>query len=288
MQYLTPEHTNHMIASDFAGPLNTKKAGNKYLQIITDLYGKYLIVVAHPNKETKSAAKAIVDNWCCIFGIPDACLTDGGKEYQSQLWDAMCELLDIERVKTSIFHPECDGQSERAVQTIKKMITAFVNTCQNDWDIYLPQFCYAYNSSVHETTQCTPFESMFGRKPKLPLDLLFPQPDKERGTINEDASNQPTNAEILTETRPKLKLEVAKAVGMLRKRLRNIGKVLKKSKIVRMERAKVLHDRKIKQDSYEVGDLVLCSHPKIAKGQKRGIAAKYHGPFKIIGVNPND
>ena len=127
MMIIKPEHTNQLIASDFAGPLNTSKRGNKYFQVIVDLFSKYLVVVAHPNKETRSAIKGLTEYWCWTFGIPESCLTDGGKEYQSELWDMFCEKLDIERLKTSIFHPECDGQSERAVQTIKRMIAAYVN-----------------------------------------------------------------------------------------------------------------------------------------------------------------
>ena len=287
MMYIVPDHTNQIIASDFAGPLNTTKKGNKYLQIITDLYGKYLVVVAHPNKETRSAAKALVNNWCCTFGIPEACLTDGGKEYQSELWDTLCELFDIERVKTSIFHPQGDGQSERAVQTTKKIIAAYVNECQDDWDEYLPQFTYAYNSGVHETTKCTPFEAMFGRTPKLPLDLLYPNMPITQAILEQTSVAGIEGIEDLEETVHRLKPEVTKTIDRLRKKLKTIGKVLQASKVIKMDRAKIAHDRNIKREKYEIGDQVLCSHPKIAKGQKRGIAPKYFGPFRIMGVNPN-
>jgi hypothetical protein len=58
------------------------------------------------------------------------------------------------------------------------MIAAYVNEHQDDWDKHLPQFMYAYNPGVHGTTNCTPFETMFGRTPKLPLDLLNPTLEK--------------------------------------------------------------------------------------------------------------
>ncbi len=59
---IKPQRTNQIIASDFAGPLNVTARGNKYIQVITDLYGKYLVLVAHPDKETRSAVKGLIEN----------------------------------------------------------------------------------------------------------------------------------------------------------------------------------------------------------------------------------
>jgi len=274
-----------MIASDFAGPFNKTHNGNKYIQVITDLYTKYMMVIPQPNKETKTASTTIVNKWCCLFGIPDTCLTDGGKEYQSKLWDATCELLDIERSKTSPYHPQCDGQSERLVRTNKQAISAYVNELQNNWDTALPQLTYAYNSSVHATTGVTPFEAMFGRKPKLPIDLIYPQMEIDRRSI----ASAPSDPKIkdFEEYIPKLAPDAAEHIRNMKYHLRSIGKALEKSRDTKMDKAKIRHDRKIKRELYHIGDKVLVNHPKITKGQKQGIALKYHGPFSIVGVNTN-
>ena len=54
-----------------------------------------------------------------------------------------------------------------------------------------------------------------------------------------------------------------------------------------MNRSKRNYDRKLKKPNYEIGDLVLCSHPRIARGLARGLAPKYHGPFEIVGKHSN-
>ena len=115
MLTMKPEFTIQIIASDFAGPFNISRRKNRYIQIVTDLFSKYTIIIAQPNKETKTAARGIVEQWCCILGLPLACLKDQVKEYQSQFWDALCELWDIERLKTTPYHPEADGQREKRV-----------------------------------------------------------------------------------------------------------------------------------------------------------------------------
>jgi len=54
-----------------------------------------------------------------------------------------------------------------------------------------------------------------------------------------------------------------------------------------MEQGKITHDRFIKRETYKIGDKVLANHPKLAKGQKQGLAYKYYGPFIITGINTN-
>jgi transposase InsO family protein len=287
MLVMKPTYTNQIIASDFAGPFNLSRRNNRYIQIVTDLFSKYTIIIAQPNKETKTAAKGIVEQWCCIFGLPIACLTDQGREYQSQLWDALCELWDIERLKTTPYHPEADGQSEKRVQTTKSMITAYVDqTKQDDWDEYLPYLTLAYNTGVHCTTKFSSFEAMFGRKPKLPIDLIFPLVNQPRQILTEATSPIP-GLDILDEHRTVLKPAVEENIASLKQHLSYIGIALSRNRDMVMDKAKVRHDRRIKKESYAIGEWVLCSHPKIAKGMKKGIAFKYYGPFRVTAVDEN-
>jgi hypothetical protein len=81
---------------------------NKYLLVINDCFRKYMMCVALKSKETAEVAQAIVDNWYCIIGLPEQFLTVKGKEYYSQVFDAICQLLDSERNDTTPRQPECD------------------------------------------------------------------------------------------------------------------------------------------------------------------------------------
>jgi len=58
MMIIKHSFTNQIIASDFAGPFNLSPKGNRYIQIVTYLFSKYTIIIAQPNKETKSQLKA--------------------------------------------------------------------------------------------------------------------------------------------------------------------------------------------------------------------------------------
>ena len=118
--------------------------------------------------------------YCMIFGIPEAILTDQGTDFTSQVVESMWELLDVHKLRTTAYHPQADGITERFNRTIKDMLTQFVEQeKQNDWDLKLEKLSFAYNTAVHAKTKCTPFELMFGRIPKLPIDLVYDQTNAE-------------------------------------------------------------------------------------------------------------
>ena len=312
MKIISPSRPGQIIASDFAGPLCPTPEGNKYIQIITDLFTKTLMVKAVPNKETTTAVKTIVENWCCMYGFPEKCLTDRGKEYQSGIWDATCELLDIRRIKTTPFHPECDGQSERVVQTVKKMITCYVNDNQDNWDEFLPQLTYAYNTSVHDSTKFSPFEMTYGYVAKIPIDLMYPdrnnlmlsknspRPNRTEtrtikfcDTVEEfNLNEESTSNEEFDQLKDMALAEIVDPkviahLDSLKRKLRKSYECLKLNKHTRMVYAKEAHDRQIKRETYHLNDKVLCNHPQVKKGQTMGLSPKYYGPFIIVGTNKN-
>ena len=307
MHYLLPSRTNQLVATDFAGPFKTTTRGNRYVIIITDCFGKTLRCTPLPSKATALAVTTIVEQWCCIYGVPEQILSDKGKEYRSRIWDAVCDLLDIERLTTTPGHPQCDGQSEKNVQQIKKMIRAHCSADQSDWDIGIAQLVFAYNASVHDTIGISPFEVMFGRQPRIPIDLAFPNtldmtrpPILTTRTVQVDDVRSELSAVVdgvaffeQLEDVPAAAIaalqptHVQSYVNELQQRLKTSFALLEHNKISRMERAKLHHDRHIRKRTYEVGEWVLCNHPKLKNGLSRGLAPRYHGPFIIVGKYAN-
>ena len=78
------------------------------------------------------------------------------------LLELLYELLDIKQLRTTAFHPEGDGQSERFIRNLKTMAKNYVNDNQTNWDEDLCKLCFAYNTSEHATTGVAPFKMVFG------------------------------------------------------------------------------------------------------------------------------
>ena len=100
--------------------------------------------------------------------MPDKILSDQGTNCQSELISEVLELMDIQRSKTTPYHPQCDGLSERFNRTMKAMLSSCVNKEGDDWDSKLQYIQFAYNTAVHATNECTPFKLVYGGKPKGP------------------------------------------------------------------------------------------------------------------------
>jgi hypothetical protein len=72
---------------------------------------------------------------------------------------------------STAFHPETDGQTERANQTMEQYLRAFVSYQQDDWSQWLPMAEFAANNQHSETTQTTPFLAYTGYHPRCSFDL---------------------------------------------------------------------------------------------------------------------
>ena len=85
----------------------------------------------------------------------------------------LCNDLNINKVFTSSYHPQCDGFVERINGVIMQIIAMYVASDHKDWDTYLPSAMYAYDTSLSETTGDTPFFLTYGRKPVNYLMLHY-------------------------------------------------------------------------------------------------------------------
>lgn len=174
------------------------------------------------------------------------------------------------------------------------MIRCFVDEEQENWDLHLNKLAFAYNTSRHSITQQTPFEMMFGRKPRIPIDIILPNLDelnrepnlKEYKLINEFGTVKVMEdcEKIIEENTP---LVAQNYLNELKRKLSSCYQVAIKNRNCRMDKTKIEHDRKIRRNTYKFGDYVLTDHPKLKKGLSHGFALKYYGPYVVVGVNEN-
>jgi transposase InsO family protein len=118
--------------------------------------------------EAKTVAKPLVEEVIVRFGTPYVIHTDQGVQFESNLFQEVCRLLQIQKTRTTPYHPQSDGIVERNNRTILTMLSAFVN-----WDEHLPYISMAYRAAEHETTGNTPNCMMLGREVTIPLDIQY-------------------------------------------------------------------------------------------------------------------
>ena len=125
------------IAVDVMGPLPLTRHDNKYLIVAMDYFTKWPEAYAVPNQEAKTVATVLVREFVCRFGTPLELHSDQGRNFESELIKEMCDILGINKTRTTPYHPQSDGMVERYNQTLATQLSMFVNENHSDWDEHL-------------------------------------------------------------------------------------------------------------------------------------------------------
>lgn len=246
------------IQMDLIGPLPESYSGNKYALSLTCCFTKWIESFPLKSITAKTVASTLVDQFVCRFGVPREIHTDQGRQFESELFKELCELLDINKTRTTAFHPESDGLIERAQRTLEEMLSKYVETNQRNWDEILPLLLMAYRSSKHESTKMTPNMMMLGREIDLPVDLIYPPPPS--------GSKLPSNEYVVE----------------LQNKMRKVHCIARASLLEAGQKQKRLYDRKINKHQYHKGDAVWLRIYVKPKGLSKKLQLKWEGPFKII------
>ena len=176
----------HTVAADILGPVTlAARSRAKYILVMTDLFTKYAISVPLVVTEAKDVAKEIVECWVLHFRVPDVLHTDQGKNFGSDFIKELCKLLKMDKTRTSPYHPQGNGQVERHNRVIADVLSKYCAENHRDWDTMLPYVNFVYNTTIHRTTEATPFSLVYGQECQYPIDLFYPKPQDQERTQNE-------------------------------------------------------------------------------------------------------
>ena len=109
-----------------------------------------------------------------LFGAPAYLVSDQGKAFIGHLITNLCELYGVQKLRTSPYHAQTNGQVERMNQMIIQMIGKLEQDKKARWSEHLPEMLAAYNVTRSAVTGYSPYFLLFGRKARMPVDCLFP------------------------------------------------------------------------------------------------------------------
>ena len=151
--------------------------------MIGDHFTKWYEAIPLPDQTAATTSDALLERWICRFGCPYSIHTDRGTNFESQLFTNLLKKLEIDKTRTTAFHPQSNSVIERKNRTLLNMLAKCIDGDQTNWSVKLPYVMMAYRSSVHESTGFTPHYLVFGHEISLPLDLMYRPPP---GTITVD------------------------------------------------------------------------------------------------------
>lgn len=272
MQNIVTSMPFEKIAADLT-ELPLSHRGNRYILVVMDYFTKYMNLYALPDQRATTVAKCLFEDYISRHGVPQSLRTDQGRQFDSDLVKELCAHLGVHKTRTSAYHPMSDGMVERANRSIKDQLAKLLYTKGGEWDDHLRHVEFAYNTSVHASTNHTPFFLTHGREARLPADVIL------------------GDLPLTTNATPGSPSEYS---ASLRQRLYSAFNMVEDNIAVARARQKQYYDRHIKHSAYKPGDLVWVNLPALAR-QK--LPPRWTGPFKVlqrldshsgdIGVNYN-
>ena len=239
---------------DFLGPLPVTKRNNSYILMMVDQFTKWVECIPLPNQTAEVTAQAAVNEFFSRFGFPFQILTDRGTNFESDLFQQLCEKLQIHKTRTTPYRPSTNGQVERYNRTLMDSVRCFVSRTPTLWDEYLPQVASALRSAKNRSTGFTANMLMLGREVTMPVDLVFPGP------------REPDDRDI-----DEFVLDLIEQIQSVHE----IARTNLKSTQATMKRD---HDLKTFTRAYKVGDAVYVLDTAAVKGKCRKLCPTWKGP----------
>lgn len=161
---------------DIVGPLPPSR-GKQYVVTFMDRTTRWPEAIPVSDISAESMGKALVTNWIARFGVPATITTDQGRQFESNLYRKLTEVLGTDRIRTTAYHPQANGMIERWHRTLKAAIMA--NRTER-WVDILPFVLLGLRSVVNEDREVSPAQITYGTELRLPADFF---PEDRQNTI---------------------------------------------------------------------------------------------------------
>ena len=144
------------------------------VMVMQDHFSRYVVAYVVKDQTARTVTETLRNGYFGLFGAPAYLISDQGKAFTGHLISNLCELYGVQKLRTSPYHAQTNGQVERMNQTIIHMIGKLEQDKKARWSEHLPQMLSAYNGTRSVVTDYSPYFLLFGRKSRMPVDYLFP------------------------------------------------------------------------------------------------------------------
>nr|GFB53150.1 reverse transcriptase domain-containing protein [Tanacetum cinerariifolium] len=164
---------------------------------------------------------------------------------------------------STAYHPQISGQVEVTNRRLKRILKRTVGENRALWSDKLEDALWAFRTAYKTSIGCTPYRLVYGKACHLPLEIE----NKAYWALKH------TNFDL-------------KTAGDHRKlQLNELRDQAYENSLIYKERTKKLHDDKIKNRIFNVGDQVLLFISRL-KIFSRKLKSRWFGPFTIAEIYP--
>ena len=127
--------------------IEPSKGNIENVLVITDHFTRYAQAFPSKTQTALTTAKLLWNNFILHYGIPEKIISDQGRNFESELIGHLCQLAGVQKLRTSPYHPQTNGQCERFNGTLLNMLGTLTPEQKKDWKSHVPALVHAYNCS---------------------------------------------------------------------------------------------------------------------------------------------
>ncbi|GJU70804.1 reverse transcriptase domain-containing protein [Tanacetum coccineum] len=249
---------------DFMGPFPSSR-GNKYILVAVDYLSKWVEAKALPTNDARVVVK-FLKSLFSRFGAPRAIISDRGTYFCNDKFDKVMSKYGVTHRLLTPYHPQTSGQVEVTNRGLKRILERTVGENRASWSDKLDDALWAFRTAYKTPIGCTPYKLVYGKACHLPVELEH----KAYWALKHANFDLKTAGD-----HRKLQLN----------ELSELRDQAYENSLIYKEKTKKLHDSKIKNRIFNVGDQVLLfnSRLKIFSGK---LKSRWSGPFTITEVYP--
>nr|GEV91473.1 reverse transcriptase domain-containing protein [Tanacetum cinerariifolium] len=246
---------------DFMGPFSSSR-GNKYILVAVDYLSKWVEAKALPTNDARVVCK-FIKNLFARLGTPRAIINDQGTHFCNDQFAKVMQKFGVTYRLATRYHPQRSGQVEVSNRVLKRILERTVGENHASWSDKLNDALWAFRTAYKTPIGCTPYKLFYRKACHLPIELEH----KDYWALKH------VNFDL-------------KTTGDNRKvQLNELHDQAYENSLIYKEKTKRLHDSKIKDRVFNIGDRVLLfnSRLKIFFGK---LKSRWSGPFTISDVYP--
>jgi transposase InsO family protein len=241
---------------DFVTGLPKTKTGFDSILVVVDRFSKMVHLFSCHSTDTAEDIAKLFLKVIALHGVPETLISDRDSKFISHFWQSLFKRIGTKLKMSTSFHPQTDGQTERANQVMEQVLRAYVSYDQKDWEELLPLVEFSINNTISASTGQTPYYTNFGYHPRVPSSVM-----------GNDLDTRSPLAADFHERLAKLQEDVAKRIHEAQ------------------ARQKRLADQNRSEYTFNKGDLVLLSTQNLAvRRPSKKLDHTFVGPFKILEV----
>ncbi|GJW38422.1 reverse transcriptase domain-containing protein [Tanacetum coccineum] len=249
---------------DFMGPFPSSR-GNKYILVAVDYLSKWVEAKALPTNDARVVCK-FLKSLFARFGAPRAIISDRRTHFCNDLFVKVILKYGLTHHLSTAYHPQTSGQVVVSNRGLKRILERTIGENRASWSDKLDEALWAFRTAYKTPIGCTSYKLVYGKACHLPIELEH----KAYWALKHANFDLETAGD-----HRKVQLN----------ELNELHDHAYENSLIYKEKTNRIHDSKIKNHVFNVGDQVLLfnSQLKMFSGK---LKSRWSGPFTITQVFP--